>query len=218
MKIALISLAVVLILIVGVVAGLAYYIFISLPNQELGYVTSLNAQYVMNQNDLSEFISGYDEQFGAYASALKGLDTFMVDAVKGRYDVRDAAGNPTGDLDAGLFINVIVEAYPDTTGITDLAQRLMDYIAAQRAEFKNNQDKLLDMLRVYDAWRQERPRCYFLNMAGGNPSDRLVARIGGQTYTGQEALDKMWTIVLASDAKEAFETGTMEPLTPLSSP
>ncbi len=218
MKIALISLAVVLILIVGVVAGLAYYIFISLPNQELGYVTSLNAQYVMNQNDLSEFISGYDEQFGVYNTALGGLEDFVVDAVKGRYDVRDAVGNPTGTIDGGLFISVIVEAYPDTTGITDLAQRLMDYIAAQRAEFKNNQDKLLDMLRVYDAWRQERPRCYFLNMAGGNPSDRLVARIGGQTYTGQEALDKMWTIVLASDAKEAFETGTMEPLTPLSSP
>lgn len=213
-KITIGALVAALLLVVVVIVGLAYYAFISLPNQELGYVTPLNAQYMMNQNDLSEYISGYYEQFGVYNATLDGLEDFVVDAVKGRYDICDEAGNPTGTVDAELFINAIVEAYPDTSGITDLAGRLMDYIAAQRAEFKNNQDKLLDMLRAYDNWRLQRPRCYFLQLVGGNPSNQLVARIGEQKYTGQDALDAMWRIVLTSEAVEAYETGIMGPLTP----
>ena len=46
----------------------------------------------------------------------------------------------------------------------------------------------------------------------GVPSERLEARIGANVYKGKVARDKMYTLVLASDARKAYETGTMEPL------
>jgi hypothetical protein len=46
----------------------------------------------------------------------------------------------------------------------------------------------------------------------GVPSERLEARIGDQVLRGMAARDKMFQIVLASEAKHAYETGTMEPL------
>jgi hypothetical protein len=212
-KAVLIGLIAILLAIACVTVGVGTILYFNVYNTDLDFATRLSTQYLMNQNDLSEFISGYHEQFGVYEYTLDGIEDYMVDAVKGRYDIRDASGSPTGQLDAQMFVNVIVEAYPQTDGITQIAQRLMDYIQTQRAEFKNNQDKLLDMLRAYDRWRLGMPQTIFLRLMG-KPDENLKARIGDKVYTGQDALEKMYQIVLTKEALGAFESGTMEPLRP----
>lgn len=174
---------------------------------------ALNAQYLSNQNDLSAFIAGYREQWGVIdATTTQLLQPFVVDAVKGRYDDKDAAGMPTGTINASLFIKAIAEAYPDTKGVTDMSGKLVIWIQARRQGFQSSQDKLLDMLRRYDTWRSEQPRGFFLNMMGF-PSSNLEARVGGEVYQGARAREQMYRIVLTSDATKAFQSGTMEPLT-----
>lgn len=54
-------------------------------------------------------------------------------------------------------------------------------------------------------------RSWLVNQLGF-PSDNLEARIGTKASHGKDARDRMYLIVLASDARNAYETGTLEPL------
>lgn len=182
-------------------------------NEGVGHEQQLTAQYPSCQNNLSAYTNGFYEQFGIYATNLKGLDKFMQDAVKGRYDQRDSSGNSTGTINASLFINAIAEQYPSTQGISDLAGKLMDYVQSHRADFKDCQDKLLDQIRSYNTFRLSGLIHRSIVSMLGFPSNNLVARIGTDSWTGQSALDKMSQIVLSSDAISAYQSGIQGPLT-----
>jgi hypothetical protein len=79
--------------------------------------------------------------------------------------------------------------------------------------YRGIQDKLLDMLRGYDSWRQSGIiQSWIISSWLNVPSQRLEARIGTDTLRGNAARDKMYQIVLASKAKAAYEFGTMDPL------
>ena len=106
----------------------------------------------------------------------------------------------------------ITEAYPDLAGLNSY-DKIMDYVSAGRESYKAIQDKLLDELRVYDIWRKQGIiDSFIIASVLGVPSDNLVASIGETSFHGKDALKKMNEIVLASDAKKAYETGTMDPL------
>lgn len=178
-----------------------------LRNEGIQRETQLRAQYLSNQNYLSAFISGFYEQISVATAAGDALDEILLDAVKGRYD--------EGGFEVGSSIfTAIVEAYPEA-GVAELMEnwgKVQDYIVAQRAGYRNIQDKLLDMLREYDLWRQTGIfRHMFVSMLGF-PSDTLVAQVGDTKLTGQDALDKMYQIVLTSEAVDAYEDGEMDPL------
>lgn len=196
-----------------VIFGLSLYGYVNgVYNEGVGYEQQLTAQYPSCQNNLSAYTNGFYEQFGVYAVNLKGLDKFMQDAVKGRYDNRNAAGNPTGTINASLFVNAIAEQYPDTSAISGLAGKLMDYVQSHRQDFKDCQDKLLDMIRGYNTYRLSGLVHRSVVSMLGFPSNNLVARIGTDTWTGNSALDKMSQIVLSSDAINAYQTGVQGPL------
>ncbi len=200
--------------VIGVLGCTIASVFVGVYNDGVRQERTLNAQYLSNQNDLSAFINGYYEQWGVQDATVRDqLQPFVLDAVKGRYDNTDAAGNPTGTINAQIFIKAIAEAYPDTKGITDMAQKLIVWIQGRRQAFQNNQDKLLDMLRRYDTWLSEMPRAFFLNLMGF-PSGNLEARLGGNVYRGDQAREQMYKIVLSGDATKAFQTGTQGPLVP----
>lgn len=165
----------------------------------------LSTQYQSNQNTLSTFILTYRESLGIADRKAEQLDRILVDAVKGRYGEGGFGQN-------GSLMNAISEAYPTTNGL-DVYDKIIDIIQAGRAEYKDDQNKLLDMLRSYDTWRKSG---IFKRMVLGDlyPSGDLVARIGTTRFTGPEALEKMYQIVLVSDAKRAYETGEMEALAP----
>lgn len=168
---------------------------------------ALTAQYLDNQNYLSAYISGFYEQLGVQREAGNQLDRILEDAVKGRYDKGGFAVN------SPLFA-AIVEAYPEA-GVEQLMEnwgKLQDYIAAQREGYRNVQSKLLDMLRSYDTWRETGIIKSSFVRTLGFPSNRLEARVGEMVLTGEAARDKMYHIVLTSQAIKAYESGEMDPL------
>ena len=169
----------------------------------------LGTQYLDNQNYLSAFIAGFHEQIGVANTATDALDRVLTDAVKGRYDQGGFSVN------SALFA-AVVEAYPEKSAaeLTALWGRINDYIIGQREGYRNQQSKLLDMLRSYDTWRNSGIIQSTLIRLVGYPSDRLIARIGENQFKGQSAEDKMYQIVLTQEGIDAYNNGVLTPLKP----
>ena len=167
--------------------------------------TALNAQYVDNQNELSTYVSSFYEKLGLAKLKSEKLNAILLDAVKGRYD-KNGAGFGKG---SPVFA-VMVEAYPNLSGL-DVFDKIVDYVSAGREAYKAKQSKLLDQIRAYEKWRADGYlQSLVIVKVIGFPA--LKARVGNESVTGQAALDKMWTIILASDAKNAYQSGVLEPL------
>ena len=200
-----------LLITLGVIGALVFGAFSlygtvnSMRNEGIRMETSLNAQYLDNQNELSSFKSSFYEQVGVANLKSDKLDQILEDAVKGRYEGKMQPG--TG----GAMFSAITEAYPDLKGQLDLYDRIVDFVKAGRESYKQKQSKLIGQLQAYDYWRQEGLiKSFFLGKFF--PSDALKARIGSNVKSGQAALDQMYIIVLTSDTKQAFETGVDEPM------
>lgn len=163
---------------------------------------ALSAQYQDNQNELSKLVLSVREMLGVATTANDKLNEVLTDAIKGRYE-GDTGANPTG----GAFFSAITEAYPDLAANSALYQKVQDAIASGREAYKNKQTKLLDMLREYETWKNSGFVHSKMASMVGAPSDNLVARIGTSVSRGQDALDQMYVIVLAGEAKEAYTTG-----------
>lgn len=169
--------------------------------------TALSAQYPANQVYLSEYNSGFYEQFGLLKYKSDKLDEILENYAIGR------SGEGGQSARAG-FINAVVEAVPDISGL-NIADRMFDYVQAKRQGYREYQEKLLDMLRSYDTWRSGEDsglRWFFANKFWDFPTDRLEARIGAQVWHGAEAREKMYLVVNTSTTREAYETGIMEPM------
>lgn len=177
----------------------------NLRNQGIDYETQLSAQYLANQNYLSAYISGFYEMLGVASLKSEEVNKNLVEAVKGRYDKEGLSMN------SALF-SAIAEAYPDLS-VLNIFDKVNDYIASKREGYRAIQDKLLDMLRSYDAWRQKgiiQSRVIVAIL--GVPTERLEARIGDEVLRGSAARDKMYQIVLTEQARDAYRTNTMAPL------
>lgn len=191
--------------VVLVAAGLYFYGYLNgLRTESVNRENQLNAQYVSNQNFLSTYISGFYEQLGVANLKSEKMDKILTDAVKGRYEGSGVA--------KGAMFSAMVEAYPDLQGL-NIFDKMTDYIAANREGYRNIQDKLLDMLRQFNTWRQDgMVQSWVVASLLGIPSQRLEARIGTDVVRGQSALDRMWVIVLTEKATNAYLTGKMDPL------
>lgn len=183
-------------------------LFTSLNSAQKGITSreaALNAQYLDNQNELSTYVVSIKESLGVADRNTQALDQVLMDAVKGRYENKGAPDN-------GAMFSAMVEAYPDLSSVSIPYQKVQDAVLAGRTAYKNKQSKLLDMLREYDTWRKSGfIHSAVVNMVGA-PSDNLVARVGANSWRGQDALDKMYQIVLTKDAQEAYESGEMKPM------
>ncbi len=168
--------------------------------------TRLNASYLSAQNELGTLISSVKEQMGVANVKSEQLNLILSDAIKGRYEQGSSAVGATG---GGQLISALVEAYPDLKGLESY-DRVIDAISAGREAYKNKQNVLLDQLREYDRWRRSGIVHKQLVKVMGFPSDGLEARIGTQVVTGEAARNQMYVIVLPSDAKQAYESGTFE--------
>jgi len=196
-----------IIIAVIIILGLSIYAKINgLRTEAVRWENQLSAQYVDNQNFLSAFISGFYEQLGLAKMKSDKLNLILTDAVKGRYE-------KSGGFSAnGAFFAAIKEAYPDLSGL-NIFDKIVNYVSAQREGYRATQSKLLDMLRSFDAWRQDGLiQSRIIKGLLDVPSERLVARIGTEAWYGMDAHKKMYAIVLAEQAKEAYQTSTMKPL------
>ena len=172
--------------------------------------TALSAQYQDNQNELSKFQSGFYEMLGVADAKSAQMDKILSDAVKGRYENGSSAAVPGAAGNTALF-SAMVEAYPDLSGL-DAFDKIIDYAAAGRESYKQQQSKLLDMLREYDTWRRSGLIHKQFVKVSGFPSSDLRAQIGAKAVTGEAALEQMRLIVTTSSTQEAYTTGTQEPM------
>ncbi|MFH0891704.1 MAG: hypothetical protein V1867_02895 [Candidatus Falkowbacteria bacterium] len=176
-----------------------------LRTASIHHETGLNAQYLDNQNLLSEFVNGFYEQLGLANHKSDKMDKIIRDAVTGRYGDDGFSAN-------GAFFAAVKEAYPDLAGL-DIYDKIADYVRAKRAEFKNYQTKILSMIQAYEIWRQDGYiDSIIIEKIIGVPTRRLEARIGEDVYYGPEALEKMKRIVISGKTKDAFKNGEMGPL------
>lgn len=176
-------------------------------NSGIAYERQLSVQCLDNQNYLSAYVSGFYEQVSVAQAQSDVLDSILLDAVKGRYDKGGFA------VDSPMFA-VIAEAYPEA-GVAELMAnwgKIQDYISAGREGYRATQSKLLDQLRTYDTWRRTGIFKSTVVRMLGFPSNDLEARVGEMIFTGEAARNKMYQIVLTSEAIEAYEKGIMEPL------
>lgn len=196
----------VLAVVVGTGVGLYNY-YNDLRNDSINHETRLAAQYMDNQNYLSNYINGFYEQVDVANLKSEQLDNILRGAVKGRYE--DSGGFSTG----GSFFSILREDYPDLAGL-DIYDEVVNYVSAHREGYRAKQTKLLDMLRAYDRWRQRGVvQHWIIDNWVGVPTERLEARIGGEVVaTGEDAREQMYQIVLTSESNEAYEDGEMGPL------
>ena len=189
--------------------GFGFYSYINgVRNDGIRQETALNAQYLANQNELSSYQAGFYEKLGVANIKSDKMNKIIADAVKGRYDGDMKPG--TG----GALFSAIQEAYPEIGDNLDLYDDIVEYVGAKREAYKQQQNKLLDMLRAYDTWRQEGLVQSTVIRTIGFPSQSLEARIGTSVKRGWEARDQMFLIVLTEDANKAYETGVDSPLLP----
>ena len=137
------------------------------------------------------------------------MNEILEDYAKGRNFAKK------GESEQAAFINAVVEAVPDLAGL-NIADRMIDYVQAGRERYRAKQEKLLDVLRSYDTWRsgeEEALRWFVANKVWQFPTEHLEARIGTQVWRGMEAHERMYLIVTTSSTKDAYKSGTMEPLT-----
>ena len=161
---------------------------------------ALNAQYKANQNELSTYVVKIKETLGVADRKTDKLDMVLSDAVKGRYE-----GEATPNVEtSALTIAAITEAYPDLSGLESY-DKVIDQISAGRDAYKNKQDKLLDMLSQYQTFQNSGLIKQHIVSTLGFPSNNLRA----DDARGQAALDQMFNIVLAKQARDAYETGEM---------
>lgn len=194
----------------SLIGGFSCYSWVNgLRNDGIKKERALSAQYLDNQNYLSAFISGFYEQVGLVQAQNEAVNTILEDAVKGRYE-----GQGGGYTVNSPFFNAVFEAYPEAS-LEQLLEnwgKIQDYVVAQREGYRNVQSKLLDMIREYDTWRETGFVKSAIVRQLGFPSYRLEARVGDAVITGEAARQKMLQIVLTKAAKDAYESGEMDPL------
>jgi hypothetical protein len=184
----------------AVAIGIVFAVNIAGINQAgYGKESKLNAQFLSNQNALSDCVTKIRETANIAGAEADKFEAVMVEAIKGRYDGRTA--NP------GQMFSAITEQYPDLKPLSAAFERVHTTVVGCRSDYRGKQDKLLDMLSTYDSWRLS----WFVNTFGTDfPSQNLIARIGGDTSRkGQAALDQMYTIVVTKDTVDAYNSGTM---------
>lgn len=168
---------------------------------------ALSSQYKDNQNELSAYVSTIKEALGVADRNTEALDKVLASAVQGRYEVGSTAKPGGGEL-----FSAITEAYPDLSGVSLPYQKVQDAVISGRAAYKNKQTKLLDMVREYETWKNSGIIHSKITSMVGAPSDNLVAGIGDDIKTGQDALNRMKTIVVTRESSEAYRSGEMDPL------
>lgn len=170
--------------------------------------TRLTSQYADNQNELATLISNFYEQLGIADAKSGKMDAILSNAIRGRYD---DTGVEFGGGSAGAMFSAMVEAYPNLEGL-DIYDQVATTVAGGREAYKQKQTKLLDMLREYDTWAESGIIHAKLVDMAGRPGDTLRAPVGDQILTGPTAREQMYRIVLNQQARDAYESATLEPL------
>lgn len=202
-----------------ILGGIAAFVLIIMVLSTFGFVdttrnegiqkeAALVAQYNDNQNELSSYLVTTYEALGIADRQSEELNKILIEAVKGRYDNDGSLQPGTG----GALFSSITEAYPDLSGNTELYGKVQDQIISGRNAYKNKQTLLTQQIANYNTWRESGLFKSFVVKQLGFPSDRLVVTANGQKVRGEDALDQIATLVLTDEARESYDSGTLDPI------
>lgn len=197
---------IVIVLVVVIAAISLFTTFNNVQKEGKAQENRLEAQYKAGQNELSTLTLSVKESLGVADKGANKLDEVLTNAVAGRYDGAMEPG------DSGSLYSAITEAYPDLTATSESYAKVQDVIVSGRAEFRNQQNKLSNMISNYESWMDSGLIHSQIVKMAGFPSDSLEARVGNDVYKGEAALDKMKQQVLAQEAVDSYDTGIVEPL------
>lgn len=195
-----------LVLLIGVASAIGTYT--DVRNDGRTQELALTKQFKDTQVGYGQFRTSIHDQLFIAREKRDAMDKILVDAVTGRYDKEGKAG----EVDRQAVFSAIAEAYPDLKGL-EIYDKIIVQIQAGREAFARDQEQMQDMIRSYNSWRTTGS---FLHPTivdwVGFPSSALEAQIGGKTYRGQDALDKMSRVIVGGDTSEIFDSGTDKPI------
>jgi hypothetical protein len=178
-------------------------------NDGITYEQGLMSQYKVNKDELSTYIVSFNESLGVADRSTSKLDKILSDAVQGRYDNADGTLTPgTG----GAMFSAIAESYPDLTANAETYAKVQDLVISGRTAYKNQQNKLIDMVREYKVWSKKGLVHSQMVKAIGFPSNDLEITDGTNTYHGIDALDRIDRVIIVKEAADAYDSGTIAPL------
>lgn len=187
----------------------AFFTNISVTNEGNKQESGLNSQYLDNQNYLSDCIVKIRETSNVTGALADKFEAVMVEAVKGRYDGREA--NP------GQMFSAVIEQYPDLKPLENAFNNVFTVVTGCRSDYRGKQTQLLDKLDKYTQWRTGSWKVRTFGGEDEFPSNNLVARVGSNSWRGMDAMDKMYQIVQVKDSVTAYETGELKPEEPFGS-
>jgi hypothetical protein len=168
---------------------------------------ALTAEYKAVQVNYGQFRTSFYDQVGIAREKRDAMDKILTDAVSGRYD---KAGSP--QIDSGKLFSAVVEAYPDLKGQLDIYDKILTFVQQGREKFAQDQQHLQTMIQGYNEWRTTGSFLHPMYAGWLFPSNSLEARIGDKVYRGQEALDKMSSVIVGADTGAIFDSGVDKPL------
>lgn len=171
----------------------------------------LTATYADAANYMSNCIVKTNQAANVAKANADAFDQVIKDAIAGNGKAGQFNLNtPQGQ--AG-FMPLLVQAYPQLEGQTDLFKKVLAVIVGCQDDFRNKQSVVLDHVRSFNTWRQN----FWTSLLGGSsfPNDNLVINLPGvPMVTGQAALLKMGQPIIATDAADAYKNGTYAPTNP----
>jgi hypothetical protein len=191
-------------LIIAVVMGLNGYT--TTRNEGNTKELALTAVAKQMMIDYSQDRAAAIDQLGIAHDKAGAFDKILSDVMAGR----NVSGK--GTVDRSALISSVREAYPDLKGL-DIFDRIMDTVQRMRDKFAVRQTQLAGEVQKFNTWRVTgglfKPMWVSLC---GFPSRQLELRTGTTTLYGQDALDKMSTVIMTADSQKIFRDSTDEQL------
>ncbi len=155
-------------------------------------------------NILSDCLVKTKQSVGATKAQTDALDKVITDAVKGRY-TEGTSARPGG----GSLFSAIQEAYPDTTGLSNIFDKVLKKINDCRSDFRDSQAILQREVTAFKKWKSG---SFKVRNFGGKkyPNEDLEITVAGKSVTGNEAIRQMRTLVVVAEAQKGRDTGKID--------
>jgi len=163
------------------------------------------ADLVAAYNDGAHYLSNCVVKTNQAANVAQGnaaaFDKVIKDAIAGN----GAFHTDTAKTSTGLF-PLLVQAYPNLNGQTDLYKKVADIIVGCQDDFRAKQSAVLDQVRSFNRWRTG---SWTVRHFGSDfPNDNLVINLPGvQPLTGKAALLKMGQPIIDATTSGSYQTG-----------
>lgn len=198
----------ILVVIAGIVLvlGLSWYItkqsVISAGNSK---EATLSASYADGANYLSNCVVKTHQAANVAEANADAFDKVIKDAIAGSGGAEHVDLGTTAGRNA--FLPILVQAYPDLKGQTDLFDKVVNVIVGCQDDFRNKQSVVQDQVRAFNTWRTGSWKVRTFG-GGSFPNDNLVVDIPGvDSVTGQAALKKIRQPIVDAVTSDTYQTG-----------